>query len=313
MKKLKTSFYIKKDKSKNGLAPIYVKIKLGRTTTTMSTSKYISPERWSSTNFLINAKKIPTEVSLKNYIYEIPRSLEDIYINLIKELDVEPTITEIKNEFLGKPAKKDVTFKDVGKIHNKALEKRVAKGENSERTLEKYELMLQIFESFLELKFNCKDIAIEEISEHIVFDFDEYLRYERPNNKMLGLSNNTAVKYFSNISTVMNYSLKRGIIKQNPFAIYDKKIEELETVFLNREELRKLERTVLPSEKLNSVRDIFVFSCYTSYAPVDAMSLTQENVDIDSDGTEWIRTNRQKSDVKSDIPMLPPVYTVSNN
>lgn len=311
MRKLKVTFYLKADKLKNGQAPIYIKVKLGNESTTISTGKYISPDRWQSTNYLMSAKKIPYEVSLKNYIYEIPRSIEDIYIKLIKSSEVEPNLKAIKNCYLGKSSKeRKITFKEVGKIHNDIFKKRVKKGETANETLEKYERVLRIFEEFLIKKFKIKDIAIEDINENIVYAFDEYLRYERPNKKKKGVSNNVTVKYFRNINTIMKYSLKRRFISKNPFSIYDKKLEEIKTVFLTSEELKKIEFTKLPSEKLNTVRDIFVFSCYTSYAPVDAMKLNVDNLDIDYESVEWIRTERQKSKVKSDIPILPPVKAI---
>lgn len=45
--------YIKKDKAKiNGECPIYIKILFKKKTTTISTGKYITEERWSETNNL---------------------------------------------------------------------------------------------------------------------------------------------------------------------------------------------------------------------------------------------------------------------
>ena len=85
MSKLNVSFYLKNDKQRNGESAIYAKIKLGSTTSTMSTGKYLSSIRWEKTNMLLNAKRKGNEVSLKNYIYEIPNNISDIYLKLSKE------------------------------------------------------------------------------------------------------------------------------------------------------------------------------------------------------------------------------------
>jgi len=40
------------------------------------------------------------------------------------------------------------------------------------------------------------------------------------------------------------------------------------------------------------------------------MNLTVDNIDKEADGVSWIRTTRQKSGVKSDIVVLPPVHNI---
>jgi len=72
MQKLSTCFYLKKDKTKDGLFAIYAKIKLGGSSATFSTLRYISPERWKKTSHLLKAGRLDNELSLKNYIYEFP-------------------------------------------------------------------------------------------------------------------------------------------------------------------------------------------------------------------------------------------------
>lgn len=101
MSKLNVSFYLKKDKQRNGESAIYAKIKLGSTTSTMSTGKYLNSVRWGKTNMLLNAKRKGDEVSLKNYIYEIPRKISDIYLELSKETK-NISARDLKNAFSGK-------------------------------------------------------------------------------------------------------------------------------------------------------------------------------------------------------------------
>lgn len=58
-------------------------------------------------------------------------------------------------------------------------------------------------------------------------------------------------------------------------------------------------------ERLALVRDIFLFSCYTGLAYIDVKQLTSLNIKIGIDGFKWIFTNRQKTETKSNIPLLP--------
>ncbi|MFV8336511.1 site-specific integrase [Flavobacterium sp. RSP29] len=53
------------------------------------------------------------------------------------------------------------------------------------------------------------------------------------------------------------------------------------------------------------MKDIFIFSCYTGLAYVDVKGLKKDYIAIGIDGEKWIFKNRQKTDTKSKIPVLP--------
>jgi integrase len=57
-------------------------------------------------------------------------------------------------------------------------------------------------------------------------------------------------------------------------------------------------------KRLEQVRDIFIFACFTGLAYVDVRNLRETNVRISFDGNLWIMTKRQKTDVQSNIPLL---------
>ena len=55
-----------------------------------------------------------------------------------------------------------------------------------------------------------------------------------------------------------------------------------------------IEKHEFKIERLERVKDIFLFCCYSGYAPVDVMKLSRANLIKDSNGSLWIKTNRQK-------------------
>ena len=59
------------------------------------------------------------------------------------------------------------------------------------------------------------------------------------------------------------------------------------------------------SERLELVRDIFIFSCFTGLAYVDVQQLNKNHISLGIDGDKWIFKNRQKTDTPSKIPLLP--------
>lgn len=63
-------------------------------------------------------------------------------------------------------------------------------------------------------------------------------------------------------------------------------------------------------DRLNVVRDIFVFCCYTGLAYVDVHKLKRSELVTGIDGDLWIYTSRQKTDTLSRIPVLPEALSV---
>jgi site-specific recombinase XerD len=59
------------------------------------------------------------------------------------------------------------------------------------------------------------------------------------------------------------------------------------------------------TERLNQVKDIFLFSCFTGLAYSDVKKLKRTNIALGVDGERWIFINRTKTDTRSNIPLLP--------
>ena len=75
-------------------------------------------------------------------------------------------------------------------------------------------------------------------------------------------------------------------------------------------ELQAIQEKDFSITRLDHIRDIFIFSCYTGLAYVDIKNLTTNNIAIGIDGKKWIYTHRQKTKTPSRIPLLPPALSV---
>jgi integrase len=95
-----------------------------------------------------------------------------------------------------------------------------------------------------------------------------------------------------------------GLIKIH-FQISKQLVKDVEREFLTEEEIQTLVSKDLYVNRLDQVRDIFVFSCFTGLAYADVKKLSDADIVIGIDGSKWIKTNRTKTDVKSSIPLLP--------
>ncbi|WP_084138101.1 site-specific integrase [Chryseolinea serpens] len=66
------------------------------------------------------------------------------------------------------------------------------------------------------------------------------------------------------------------------------------------------------AERLNVVRDIFLFSCFTGLSYADIKKLRRSEIIIGVDGGQWISTTRQKTESLSRIPLLPIAIEIMN-
>ena len=59
------------------------------------------------------------------------------------------------------------------------------------------------------------------------------------------------------------------------------------------------------SDRMNEVRDVFIFCCYTGFAYSDVYQFERNAVMKGLDGNLWLSTNRQKTGTKESVPLLP--------
>ena len=305
--------YIKKDKVKNsGECPIYIKILFKQKSVTISTGKYISEERWIETDNLRRKLSVEREKVLKEYLDLYVLKIEKIYNQIVKyEEDIR--ISEFKLMILGKH-KDDVipTLLEIIDKHNDYFAKLVAVGERSKASLQKYMRVKDLIQTFNSKKNGFKDIQIDKVNSRYIYNLESFLKFESEYKGKLGIKNNSTVKYFKNLKTICNYALKMEIIEKNPFNLYGGKIKEVETCFLTEEELERIENKDFKIDRLERVKDMFLFSCYTGYAPVDVLKLTRKNIIQDANKNLWIKTNRQKTESRSNVPLLPQAIRIIN-
>jgi site-specific recombinase XerD len=183
-------------------------------------------------------------------------------------------------------------------------------GERASASLQKYKRSTELISNFMVKQYGIEDIPADEISSSFIYNLEEFLKYESSFKGHVGIKNNSVVKYIKMYKTAFNYAIRMDLIQKNPFNVYDGKLSVKDAVFLTQCELDALEKKVFFIERLDRVKDIFLFSCYTGYAPTDALKLSQKNISKDNNGNQWIISNRTKTSIKENVPVLPPVEKI---
>lgn len=309
---LKVIFYLKSEKAdKNGECSIFARITYKTNRVSLSTGKTISKERWIYTNNLRNLLRLEKEKILKNYL-ELYRLNVEKKFNHLFNIDPEVSLEMLKAELTGKSKilTSKTTINEAMQRHNKFFKRKVDAGERSAASLQKYKRIGELLTAFMKKHYTVEDMPVSEISNSFVYNLEEYLKYESSFKGQVGIKNNSVVKYMKMYKTACNYCIRMDLFVRNPFDAYDGKLSVKDAVFLTQHELKLIEEKPIFMERLQKVRDIFLFCCYTGYAPVDALNLTPANLFEDNDGNLWIMTNRAKTAIRENVPVLPPAMAV---
>lgn len=99
-------------------------------------------------------------------------------------------------------------------------------------------------------------------------------------------------------------------ISKDPF--YNRKIgiKPVNREYLSEEDIQNIVKKELHTPRLDQVKDIFIFSCFTGLAYTDVKKLSKSDIVIGIDGEYWIKIKRTKTDTRSNIPILPTAEAI---
>src|SRR5699024_5389807 len=102
-----------------------------------------------------------------------------------------------------------------------------------------------------------KDFPLEDLTLQFLIDFDYYLKTKSDHKQV------TINKEIQRFRKIVRVAYGEGVIQQDPFFLYKAKKVRPKVVYLTENELRKLENHKFKLARLERVRDMFVFCCYT--------------------------------------------------
>jgi site-specific recombinase XerD len=288
-------FFRKKNaEKKDGTAPIVARITINGKKTHFNTKQCISEKDWSVE--LNRAKGWNAEAKrLNGVLDEIKSSLRNYYNELTrKETIVTPE--KVKNAFLGIGQEKFLLL-ELFEDCNSILEKQVGISK-SKATYQKAEVCKRHLSEFLKAEHKLSDIDLREINHSFIVGFENYL------NTHGNCNYNTTAKFIQKFKSIIIVAQKNGQLHNDPFANYKISLKKVDRGYLTDNELKAIMQKEIKNERLQRIRDIFVFSCYTGLAYIDIKNLKQENISQGFDGKLWIKTKRQKTDVQTIVPLL---------
>lgn len=292
----KITFYLRRTRvTKAGLAPILSRITVNGVAAEIPVKCHIYPDRWDQTKERATGKdKLSTEVNtyLDSYrarVLEIRREIE--------QEGKEASVFEIK-ERLTQVVRPRMFLEEFAAYCDKRQKEVGIK--ITSQTIYKIQRTLRYLREYTNDEYHKSDIPLSSLSHDYLHGFYIFLQTRYP------CHNNGAVHLLKVIRTFITYCLRNEWLKKNPMQDIRLKMERSETrAHLTRAELETIVNKEMPNERLEQVRDVFVFCCLTGLAFIDAYGLGPEHMGKDEKGKLWIYKPRQKTGIDSTIPLLP--------
>lgn len=293
-------FFIKRKKLlKDGTASIFARVTFNRLSAEVATGKSVMPSHWVATkgrakgNTLVNKQ-------VNSFLDQMEYTLHDLTLQIQRE-GKQVSAKEILSRYKNVNAPKAGILALYGE-HNQELKELVGIS-LALNTYKRHETSMKLFQEFLDYKYHVKDMAVNEVNLEVLQKYQHYLMTVRHNN------NNTTVKYIKNLGKVLHLAVSRKLINSSPLGEMKLRIEPVDKGFLSKEELLRLSNKTFEVQRLEQVRDVFLFCCYTGLAYVDVHSLTNNDI-VEEEGRLWIKKSRHKTNVMCHIPVLKPAKEI---
>ena len=294
-------FYPKKRESDtDGKVTIYCRVTVNSKRAEFSLRRAVNEQRWDSRGGKLRGTTI--EVSNFNrFLENVKNRLYDIYDILLKERK-DVSAATIKNTYLGKEGK-DYMVLEIFQEHNDEIESLLGKG-FTKGTLQRYKAAYKHISDYILNAYHSKDISVRRVDHKFITGLEFFLKSKK------NCEHNTAIKYVVNFKKIIRIAYANEWITKDPFFHWKATWKTKEMQYLTQVELDALRNKKSFMPRLELVRDIFLFCCYTGLAYSDVKQLKGEHIVIGINEDRWIKMARKKTKAISSIPLLPPAEDI---
>ena len=255
------------------------------------TGQRIDTAKWDTSTMRVK-RNCAEASSVNKELDKLKAKIADIY-DKAKALEVKVSIQYFKDKLNDKKTSVSVTSKKSFEDYfEEFLESsKITKGGNTMRSLKS---VLNVFKDFA--KQTGVTLSFENINQDFYNKFLEYCFHVR------GLKNNSTGKHIKDLKAFLNYATDK---EYNTNLAYKKKsfkrlVEEPEIIYLTYDELIGLYEFELNNKRLEQIRDIFCFGCFTGMRFSDIKALAPEHIHDD-----FITYRVVKTGANNTIPLNP--------
>lgn len=289
-------FWADTRKNKNGEVLIYARITMDQKRLSISLKRNVPLELWDSQSKRVLGNSVMAK-QLNQYLDLAKSQLYQSYMEL-KAADKVLTAQMIKDYFMGDD-KSTKTLVQLIDYHSEKIKGTLAKG-----TIRNFQITENYVLKFLKSN-KLEDIFLSRLDYKFICDFESFLVQYYPKGHPRAMSHNTVMKHIQRLRKMIRLAYHLEWLDKDPFRRWKTTFEKTDREFLSEHELSNLATYEFPLERLERVRDLFLFSCYTGISYADLNKLTPNNIWKGEDDKKWIVTNRQKTNTRVKVPLMP--------
>jgi len=288
--------WINASRAKNDEAEIFARITVNQKRTNISLKRKINVASWDKAKSRIKGNSQEARI-LNQYLDQEQSKLFQCFQDL-RLADKLVTPQAIKSKFLGL----DITYHSLQQLIDYHNDKTAFKLHKD--TMRHYKTTQNYLSEFVLKEMKTSDVFLKDLNYAFMINFENFLRSYQPTDHQRKIGNNTTMKHIQRLRKMVTMAFHMEWIQRDPFIKFKSTFVKSEREFLSADELKSIEELKTSIDRLNLVKDLFVFSCYTGIAYVDVMKLTKDNVLLGIDGGQWIITKRTKTNTPVKIPIL---------
>ena len=274
-----------KIQKKNGLAPIELSIEINNVRTYVQLPLKVKPSE-----FKEKMSPCANNNEISDYCNNIRLKLKQ-HINQMIEDNTPVTAENLKEHFKNGGVKVHYLF-DVIDEFVKYYRKKT-----SEECLKKYILVFDKFKKFMGNKDikHIKQIDFEEFGLCLKCDYH--------------FEDSTLYHALSRLKTMITYAHNKNYTVINEMKFVTIKKSQKPVDYLTEEELERIVNKDFKNERLNRVKDLFLFQCETALAYADAVQITFADIRKEKD-VFYVKKRRQKTGIEFFTILTPKAMEI---
>ena len=295
--KLAVLFFLQRNRTnKMGKCPIRCRITFLKTRKEFSTGIFIIPDDWDSGKQ--KASPPSTENTLLNNKLSLIHQQIDKAFLMLQILQNDFDVDDVYRKYKGEDSKEEITILGAYDLHNDKTKKLIGIDFN-QLSWSRYVESRRKVALFITKSYKRKDVRLKDLDLKFIKDLEYFFKTE------LKLKQATVYRSIQRVKKIIQFAIAENYLKKDPFHLYKNKKYKTVIIYLTDEELKRLEKHTFSQIRLQQVKDLFVFCCYTGLAYTEMTTLTTNNIEVGFDGNEWIRMIRKKTNREISIPVLP--------
>ena len=282
--------------NQRGLCPISCRITFEKKRLAFSTGLFVNPEYWNAKRQIVLDSDFESK-SKNGQLILIGQKLNNAFLSL-ELASNDYNINDIFDKYAGKIVKKE---DNVVSYFRRFLAKKsqLIDKDIKVATWKKFDYVCNDLEDFIFLAHKKKDMPLNKLNPQFLADFEHYLKTVKDQKQV------TVNKAIQRFRKPVKMAVAEGYLEKDPFTQHKPGRVLKEVVFLSSEELERLEKHKFTQPRLQLVKDLFVFCCYTGLAYHEMSNLKKEHIIKGFDGNLWIKMKREKTSKMISVPLLP--------